>query len=164
MGAEGDRAQSRPPRLEDLLFLCRALNEEGARYLLVGGFAMILHGYARGTMDVDFLEDDSAENIRAVKKALAKLPDNAAKDVADSDVKTFTVVRVGDEIVVDLIGSACGVDFAQAWPKALKTVVQGVEIPYADAGTLIQTKDTPRPKDKQDILFLKQKLQDGRTG
>jgi hypothetical protein len=39
-----DRGESRAPQLQDVLDLCAALNREGARYLLIGGFAVILHG------------------------------------------------------------------------------------------------------------------------
>ena len=42
-----DRGESRAPQLQDLLDLCQSLNREGARYLLVGGFAVILHGFVR---------------------------------------------------------------------------------------------------------------------
>lgn len=138
--------------------LCKALNEEGARYAVLGGFAMILHGYVRGTMDVDLLIDPSPENVRLVKRALARLPDNAAAEVADTDVERYEVVRVGDEIVVDLLGKACSVGLAEASPRLLRRSVEGVEIPFLDAETLIRTKETTRPKDQQDILFLRHKL------
>jgi hypothetical protein len=36
---------SRAPELEDLRRICRSLNDAGARYLLIGGFAVIAHGY-----------------------------------------------------------------------------------------------------------------------
>ena len=78
-----DRGESRAPRLEDLLSLCQALNQEGARYVLIGGFAVILHGFVRATKDVDLLVDPSESNIRAVKRAMATLPDNAAALLAD---------------------------------------------------------------------------------
>lgn len=47
----------RAPELEDLVELCRRLNEADARYLLIGGFAVILHGFVRGTKDIDLLVD-----------------------------------------------------------------------------------------------------------
>ena len=72
-----DRGDSRAPQLEDIVALCRALNAEGARYLLIGGFAVILHGFVRTTKDVDFLVDPTVENMVKVKRALATLPDNA---------------------------------------------------------------------------------------
>lgn len=158
MGSGPDLPDSRPPRLEDLVFLCRALNEEGARYLVIGGFAVILHGYTRGTMDVDLLVDPSTENVARVKKAMSRLPDNAAREVADTDVAGYGVVRVGDEFIVDLMGKACGVTYAQAAPSALTYELEGVSIPFASASWLIRMKDTVRPKDAQDVLFLRRKL------
>lgn len=161
MGPEPARPYSRPPRLEDLVALCKALNEEGARYAVIGGFAMILHGYVRGTMDVDLLIDPAPDNVRLVKRALSRLADNAAAEVAETDVERYEVVRVGDEIVVDLLGKACSVDFAEARPRILHRSVEGVAIPFLDAETLIRTKATPRPKDQQDVLFLRHKLHGG---
>ena len=45
MDDQDDREYSRAPELEDLLALCKALNAEGVRYVLIGGFAVILHGF-----------------------------------------------------------------------------------------------------------------------
>jgi len=39
--------ESREPALEDLVELCRHLNQAGARYLIIGGFAMRAAGYDR---------------------------------------------------------------------------------------------------------------------
>jgi len=155
MGSDAGRPPSRAPELKDLLLLCRRLNEAGARYVVIGGFAVVLPGYARATMDIDLLIDPSEENVRKVKSALAALPDNAAAEVADSDVERYAVVRVADEIVVDLLGSACGVRLEEAAKSALQREIDGVRVPFADAETLIRTKDTVRPKDRQDVLFLR---------
>jgi len=94
-----DRGESRAPQLQDVLDLCAALNRESARYALIGGFAVILHGFVRSTKDVDLLVDPAAENIRAVKRAMATLPDNAAALLADDEVLQYQVVRVADEFV-----------------------------------------------------------------
>jgi len=48
---QGARGYSRAPELEDLVSLCKALNDEGVRYVLIGGFAVILHGFVRTTKD-----------------------------------------------------------------------------------------------------------------
>jgi hypothetical protein len=42
------------------------------------------------------------------------LPDNAAADIRDADVRQYTVIRVVDEIVVDLMAAACGVTYEEA--------------------------------------------------
>ena len=48
-------AEGRAPEVEDLVGLCRRLNELGAKYLVVGGFAIIQAGFPRATMDIDLL-------------------------------------------------------------------------------------------------------------
>ena len=159
MGANAGRPEPRAPQLKDLLSLCRALNGAGARYVIVGGFAVILHGYARGTMDLDLLIDPSPENVRKIKVALAVLPDNAVAEVKDDDVERYAVVRVADEIVVDLMAKAAGVTFEEVSRTALIRDVEGVAVPFAGVRELIRTKDTVRPKDHNDVLFLRRKLE-----
>src|SRR3954470_17499678 len=100
---------ARSPTLEDLLTLCRALNAEGARYLVCGGFAIIQHGYPRTTGDIDFLIEGSLENQARVRKALEILPEKAIRELGpEEDMREWVVVRVGDQVVVDLMTSACG--------------------------------------------------------
>jgi len=54
-----DDRYSRAPEPDDVVRICRALNEAGARYLLIGGFAVIAHGAGRFTKDIDLLVEDS---------------------------------------------------------------------------------------------------------
>ena len=61
--------RARAPEPADLARLCRALNEHAARYVLIGGFAMIAHGAGRFTKDIDLL-DDAPENVARVRQAL----------------------------------------------------------------------------------------------
>jgi hypothetical protein len=70
-----DPAYARAPEPEDVVRLCRALNEAGARYVLIGGFAVIAHGATRFTKDIDLLVEDGPENIARVKRGLAVLAD-----------------------------------------------------------------------------------------
>ncbi len=46
----------------DLVALCRQLNESGARYLVVGGFAVIISGHPRTTEDIDLIIGTDLEN------------------------------------------------------------------------------------------------------
>jgi hypothetical protein len=157
-----DRGESRAPHVQDLIGLCQALNQEGARYLLIGGFAVILHGFVRSTKDVDLLVDPSEENIRAVKRALGTLPDNAAALLADDEVLRYPIVRVADEIVVDLLAAACGVTYQEAVQAGSETFrIQGVEIPVATKQMLIRMKDTVRESDAMDVRFLRLRIEEG---
>ncbi len=158
-----DRGESRAPQLQDVLDLCAALNREGARYVLIGGFAVVLHGFVRSTKDIDLLVDASEENIRAVKRAMAILPDNAAALLSDNEVLQYQVVRVADEIVVDLLASACGVTYSEAAESGIETFkVRGVEIPVASKETLIRMKSTIRESDALDVRFLHMRIEEER--
>jgi predicted nucleotidyltransferase len=88
---------TREPQIEDLVRICRALNDAGARYILIGGFAVIAHGGARTTKDIDLLVGSSPENIARVKQGLRILEDRTVEQVADTDVARYVVVRVADE-------------------------------------------------------------------
>lgn len=156
-----DRGESRPPELQDLLLLCRSLNRESARYVLIGGFAVILHGFVRTTKDVDLLVDPSDANIARVKRAMSSLPDNAASLLADDEVRKYNVVRVADEFVVDLMGTACGITYDEALATGIdKRTVEGVEIPLASKPLLIRMKDTLRPHDAVDVSFLRLRMEE----
>jgi hypothetical protein len=120
--------------------------------------AMVLHGFNRGTEDIDLLVDKATTNIALLKKALSILPDNAIQDVLDSDVEKYEVVRVADEVVVDLMGSACGINFKSAENQIEWHELEGVKIPFASAELMLKTKQTLREKDEIDRLYLKRIL------
>ena len=159
-----DGPYAREPQVEDLARICRSLNEAGARYLLIGGFAVIARGGARTTKDIDLLVDASPGNVARIKQALRILEDHAIDDVADTDIARYAVVRVADEIVVDLMAVACGVDYDEAAKDAETLMIGGVSIPSVSLRTLIRTKNTIRPSDAADRRYLEELLQAEREG
>jgi hypothetical protein len=159
-----DRAYVRAPTLEDLVRICAALNARGARYVLIGGFAVITHGAVRTTKDIDLLVDTSPENVERIKLALSILEDNAAAEIADSDLADYTVVRVADEVLIDLMGRACGVTYQDAIGDVETVTVQGVPIRLASKRTLLLTKRTIRPADQIDRRFLEELLAEEDNG
>jgi len=124
--------------------------------VVIGGFAMIHHGYTRGTSDIDLLIDTSAENIGKIKIALLNLPDQAIQEVKPEDITQYQVVRVADEFVVDLMTKACSISFEQAEEYIEFTEIDGVAIPFLKPEILIQTKDTYRPIDATDRAYLRE--------
>ena len=119
---------------------------------------MVLHGFNRGTEDIDLLVDKVASNISLLKRALSILPDNAVREVINTDIEEYGVVRVADEVVVDLMGSACGIDFKSAESQIEWLELDGVKIPFASAELMLKTKQTLREKDEIDRLYLRRIL------
>ena len=81
-----DGSYAREPQLDDLVRLARA-ERHHVRYVLIGGFAVIAHGGARTTKDIDLLIDAGPANVARVREALQM-------------VARYSVVRVADENAV----------------------------------------------------------------
>lgn len=151
---EGSELVPRLPTLEDLLLLCRRLNESDAKYIVVGGWAVIQHGFGRTTGDIDLLVETSPENVERIRQAMLGLPDGAIREMRPDDLENYVVVRVGDEFVVDLMKAACGIEYQEASNHIHWISVQEVRIPFATPELLLRTKQTYREKDVEDRLFL----------
>jgi hypothetical protein len=148
---------SREPTVEDLRDLCRELNQRGAKYIVIGGFAMRAAEYNRTTMDVDLMVVTDEENEAKVFSALSTLPDNAVRELKPGELQQYNVIRVGDEILVGLMRSAAGIDYAEAARDVVIREVDGVPIPFASPRLLWRMKSvTHREKDTDDLLFLRE--------
>jgi hypothetical protein len=155
-GAKDD-LDPRIPDAGDLVQICRRLNELGAKYVVIGGFAVIASGLARTTGDVDILMDTSAENEARVFKALEILPDKAVLELEPGDVSKYSVVRVADEIVVDLMKAACGIEYGDAAGEVITREIDGTAIPFASPRLLWRMKaPARREKDGPDLAFLRE--------
>jgi phage replication-related protein YjqB (UPF0714/DUF867 family) len=82
---------------KDFKELLRSLNENGVRYLLIGGYAVVLHGYVRNTNDLDIVVSDEPDNARRVAKALAEF--GFSDEVVNAELfsQKDSLVRMGVE-------------------------------------------------------------------
>ncbi|HEY7634338.1 MAG TPA: hypothetical protein VH763_02235 [Gemmatimonadales bacterium] len=144
------------PPTSRLVTVCRLLNEAGVRYVIVGGFALALHGAVRATKDVDVLIDPTLDNARRALRALKRLNFGIARELDPSEVITKPITIIGDDPRVDLLTIAWSVRYADAAPKILITRIDEVDIPYADLDTLIRTKQTGRLQDRADTETLEE--------
>ena len=74
-------------------------------------------------------------------------------------MEKYAVVRVADEIVIDLLKKACEITYKEAGVEYFK--FKGVNIPIADISTMIKTKQGIRPRDKEDLSFLMSVQEEG---
>jgi hypothetical protein len=93
-------------------------------------------------MDVDLLVADD--------------PDNAVRDLQPGELRQYSVIRVADEILVDLMRSAGGIQYAEAAKDVVVHEVDGVPIAFASPRLLWRMKAvTHRDKDAGDLVFLR---------
>jgi hypothetical protein len=134
------REVTRVPTDADLVSLARELNRLGVSYVVVGGFAINRLGFVRATEDIDLLIARDRANQLLVKQALEILPDRAIRELGDEDIAQWVVVRVNDDITIDLMTEACGVRFEDAGGGIEIEEIDGVPIPFAGAELMLEMK------------------------
>jgi hypothetical protein len=137
-----------------LLRVCSLLNQHNVHYLVAGARACWLHGYVRATIDVDILVPEDLGNHARVIAALSELEDHAAAELTPQDFVENVVVKIADEVEVDVSTRAWKISYADAIGLSLKITIQDVEIPYLDLKTLIASKRTQRAQDQVDVQRL----------
>lgn len=157
MGEES-RELTRPPDERDLVALARELNRLQARYVVIGGVAMNRLGHVRATEDLDLLIARDRENQTLVKLALEILPDKAVRELEpDEDLSAWVVVRVNDEITIDLMTEASGISYAEAEREIEWVELAGEKIPFASGKLMLRFKQGAREKDVADRRFLEER-------
>lgn len=144
-------------RNADLIDLLHALNAEGAKYLLVGGYAFAFHGRIRATKDVDiFIGTDSA-NAQLVWRALqsfgAPLAELRPEDLTEPET-FFVMGRAPHQI--DIITTIDGVSFEEAWQNRVDAAYGDEPTHYISKDDLVANKTAAgRPQDLADVAYLK---------
>lgn len=143
---------------EDFRDFIEALNSSKVKYMLVGGFSVILHGYSRTTGDMDIWVERSSENYKNIKIAFEKfgMPvfDMTASNFLTHpnwDVFTFGVPPSAIDIMVKLKG----LDFNECFLNAIDFEDEGLLIKCINFKDLVSAKKaTSRPKDLDDLENL----------
>lgn len=144
---------------KDFKELLKLLNENGVRYLLIGGYAVVLHGYVRNTNDLDITISDHPDNARRVVKALTEF--GFGGDALDMGlfIQKDSLVRMGVEPVrIEILNYLEGVSFDDAYERREKVTVEDIEIDVIGLDDLLANKKAVgRLRDLADIEELKKR-------
>jgi len=141
---------------KDLRELLALLDTHGVRYLIVGGFAVAVHGVPRYTKDLDIWVEASSENADRLVRVIGDFGFESlgltAKDFATPDL----VIQLGYEPNrIDILTGLTGVVFADAYPNRVTGTVDGLELPIIDRASLVANKRAlGRPQDLADAEEL----------
>jgi len=145
----------------DFLDFLRAFNEAGVKYMLVGGYAVIFHGYARNTGDMDIWVERSRENYAKIMRAFQIFGMPVFDMVVENflDNARFDVFSFGSPPVsIDIITDLKGMGFEAAFPLAVEKLTNEIAVKVISLENLLEAKQASgRPKDLNDIQKLKQK-------
>ncbi len=136
-----------------------ALLDHQVDFLLIGGYAVIFHGYVRTTGDMDIWIRPTNENKKKLLGVLAKM-DFDAESIVMLDRLDFTevvVFHIGMEPErIDFLSKVQGLDFESAFAQKVTLRIDNYEIPFLRLDDLIVSKlFANRLKDQADVENLK---------
>ena len=145
---------SRPASLEDLKKVIKSLNDNNAKYILIGGYALFSHGYHRATEDIDLLIPSNAASSKAIIDSLMVLADKESANLEAEWFEEGENIRLADEIVVDLIFKTCGETYESLKPYIEIIDLDGIQVKTLNLDGLLKTKQSMREKDSIDRTVL----------
>jgi hypothetical protein len=143
------------PDFSDML---SALSDEGVEYLLIGAYAMAVHGVPRATGDIDVWVRPSPDNADRVLRALARFGAPVGSLRADDLTEAGTVFQVGvAPNRVELLTGIDGVTFEDAWTRRENPAIDGLTFAVIGREDLIRNKRaTGRARDLADAEQLEE--------
>jgi len=137
----------------DFVDLLRAFIAADVRFLVVGAYALALHGRPRATGDLDLWVDATAENAARVMDALAAFGAPVAAITAADFSRPGVTYQIGvPPGRIDILTELTGLTFADAWPDRQRGAFGDIQIDYIGKAAFIRNKRaTGRLKDLADI-------------
>lgn len=134
--------------------LLRTLNRARVRYLLIGGYASVLHGVPRTTLDMHLALDPDPANVRRALAALGRLGLRADTDRID-EILAQGGVTVSNDRSVDLLTSVRGPRFPQLWRRRITVRIPGARVPVVSRRDQVRLlRAAGRAKDLEDAQAL----------
>lgn len=141
---------------QDFLDLLRAFTAHNVRFLLVGAYALAVHGRPRATGDLDVWIDATPDNEPRVFAGLAEFG-APMTDLSPGDFSRPGIVyQMGlPPHRIDVLTQLSGLTFEEAWPGRVRAPFGEIEVDYIGRDAFIRNKRaTGRQKDLGDIENL----------
>jgi hypothetical protein len=142
---------------EDFLELLSSLLAAEARFLVIGAYAVGIHGSPRATKDLDVWIDATADNAERVLDALREF----GAPLGDLTVSDLDHVGTGFKMGIpprriDVLTQIEGITFAEAWPNRIDAeFADGVRCPVIGLADILTNKRAAaRPQDLADVAAL----------
>jgi predicted nucleotidyltransferase len=141
---------------KDFREFLRSLNSNRVEYLLIGGYAVGIHGHIRATNDLDIWVKISPENALRISEALRQFGFTAASPDPTLFLVPNKIIRMGvPPLRIELLTSISGVEFDSCYAERESIDIEGEQVPVISLGRLRENKAASgRPKDLADLESL----------
>lgn len=126
---------------QDFKEFIELLNAHKVRYLVVGGYAVALHGHPRYTKDLDIWVELNSHNAQAIIKTLEQFGLGSLGLKVDDFLEADQIIQLGyPPVRIDLLTSVSGLEFGDCYPLRVITKLEGVEVNFIDIENLRKNK------------------------
>jgi predicted nucleotidyltransferase len=126
---------------QDFKEFIQSLNDNHVRYLVIGGYAVALHGYPRYTKDIDIWIETSSDNAANMVKALEQFGFGSLGLQAADFLVPEQIIQLGyPPSRIDLVTTPPGVDFETCYASRVEVVIDGVAVDFIDLENLKKSK------------------------
>jgi hypothetical protein len=131
----------------------KLLNSHAVDYLLIGGYAVSIHGYIRATNDLDVWVKISEQNANGIVDVLREFGFALETLTADLFLAPNQVIRMGmPPLRLEILTSVAGVEFDECFADKDVVTIDGLAVPVISLPRLRQNKRAAgRPKDLADL-------------
>ena len=149
---------------QDFRDMLNELSAEGADFLVVGAYALAIHGVVRATGDIDFWVRPTPENALKVYRALARFGAPLIGVVVEDFQTPGTCYQIGVEPRrIDILTAIDGISFEDAWSRRITVELDGITVSALSRDDFITNKRAAgRGKDQVDLALLQEKQERGK--
>jgi len=126
---------------QDFKEFIQLLNEHSVRYLVVGGYAVALHGHPRNTKDLDISLWLDGENARRVVDTLKDFGFGSLAISREDFLEPDQIIQLGyPPVSIDLLTTLPGVNFEECYASRVQVEVDQVLVDFIDLENLKKNK------------------------
>ncbi len=144
---------------DDFVEFLKLCNKHQVQYLVIGGYAVSIHGYPRATKDLDVCIKISDHNAEKMVEVLNEFGFGSLKLAKEDFLKNDFITQLGHEPVrIDILNDLNGVTFDEAWEKRKEILYEDVLVNFIGYNDLLKVKAVSgRVQDIADIKKLKER-------
>ncbi len=143
---------------EDFQDFLKSINEAEVKYVLVGGYSVIFHGFPRTTGDLDIFVEVSIENYKKLERAffefgLSVFDMTEENFISNNSMTVFSFGRA--PVSIEILKKISGLTFEEVYGNAIDTEIEEIPVKVIQLKDLIKNKKASgRAKDLNDIENL----------
>ena len=141
---------------QDFKEFVKLLTENKVEYLIVGGYAVGVHGYPRYTGDLDIWINNTTENAKRVLRCVEDFGFSSYNLSVSDFTKQGNIIQLGyPPIRIDIINQVDGVNFSDCYTNKKEVKADDINLYFIGYDDLLKNKKTTsRPRDIDDIENL----------